>query len=69
MAVAPSGCRPHALLSDVTSEGTLEARAKLVLDAAESLGVTQFRIQPADVVRGNEKVRRGKGKGKGGRCP
>lgn len=58
-AVAPQGQKPTTLLSDVHHELDATARARLVLTAAEALGVTQFRIQPDDIVKGNEKLNMG----------
>ncbi|KAL1522012.1 hypothetical protein AB1Y20_021657 [Prymnesium parvum] len=60
-AVAPKEQRSlvASLLTDIRRLPVGEERAQLVLDAAESLGVNQFRIQPADVVKGNEKLNMG----------
>jgi len=58
-AVAPAGQKPTTLLADVRSEVDPIRKAQLILDAAEALGVTQFRIQPADIIKGNEKLNMG----------
>ncbi|KAL3919200.1 MAG: hypothetical protein SGPRY_005718, partial [Prymnesium sp.] len=60
-AVAPAEHRSmlSRLASDVKREVAPEVRAQMVLDAAENLGITQFRIQPGDIVRGNEKLNMG----------
>jgi len=58
-AVAPADKKPRTLLADVRSEMNPTARANLIIDAAESLGVTQFKILPGDIVKGNEKLNMG----------
>ena len=47
------------MLADVRSEINPTRRAQLIVDAAESLGVTQFKIMPGDSVKGNEKLNMG----------
>ena len=59
MAVAPADQKPRTLLADVRSEINPARRAQLIVDAAESLGVTQFKIMPGDIVKGNEKLNMG----------
>ena len=59
MAVAPADQKPRTLLADVRSEINPTRRAQLIVDAAESLGVTQFKILPGDIVKGNEKLNMG----------
>jgi len=60
-AVAPAEHRSLVvnLVADVRSETDAERRAQLIVDAAEALGITEFRIQPADILKGNEKLNMG----------
>jgi len=60
-AVATREQRPlvATLRADVAAAPSAEAAACLVLDAAEALGVSQFRLLPSDVLRGNEKLNMG----------
>jgi len=60
-AVAPAEAKHSTatLMADVAAAPTAEAKAQLVLDAAEALGVTQFQILPMDIAKGNEKLNMG----------
>jgi len=60
-AVAPADKKGvvRTLLADVRSEMVPANRAALIIDAAEALGVTQFKILPGDIVKGNEKLNMG----------
>ena len=60
-AVAPPG-QSH-LVANLPMAVSVEkdpiAKAQLIIDAASQLGITQFKVMPADIAKGNEKLNMG----------
>merc|ERR1719163_1710780 len=47
------------LVAAVKHEPDTMARAQLIIDAADALGVREFRLLPEDIAKGNEKLNMG----------